>query len=187
MFLDTEGVSAMRHQNSVLHQILKLIPWGEFERLVKAHKADKHVRRLTTKSQLVAMLYAQLAHAASLREIEAGLKSHAARLYHAGAKTVKRSTLADANQCRSAAVFSDLLGYLMSGAKRGLRRAMADTTYLIDSTCLRLDARSLSWGRFCTGVCGVKLHVIYDPAGACPLYAGVSGLQVHDIRVKNGC
>src|ERR671924_1457425 len=93
MFLDTEGVSAMRHQNSVLHQILKLIPWAEFERLVEAHKADKHVRRLTTKGQLVAMLYAQLAQAESLRAIEAGLQSHSARLYHSGAARVKRSTL----------------------------------------------------------------------------------------------
>src|SRR5688572_21984156 len=100
MFWTREGTSAMRHQNSVLHQILKLIPWSQFEQLVDKHDADKHVRRLTTKSQLVAMLYAQLTQAASLREIEAGLKSHAVRLYHVGASPVKRSTLADANRRR---------------------------------------------------------------------------------------
>jgi len=42
------------------------------------------VRRLTTKSQLVALLYAQFSGASSLREIEAGLNSHAVRLYHLG-------------------------------------------------------------------------------------------------------
>jgi hypothetical protein len=56
MFWTRKGISAMRHENSVLHQILKRIPWVEFERLVEKHQADKHVRRLTTKSQLVAML-----------------------------------------------------------------------------------------------------------------------------------
>jgi IS4 transposase len=171
----------MRHQNSVLHQILKLIPWAEFEGLVAKHNADKHVRRLTTKSQLVAMLYAQLAQAASLRAIEAGLKSHEARLYHIGASTVQRSTLADANQRRPAAVFSELFARLLAGARRGVRRGLADTTYLIDSTWLRLDARSAGWGRFCIGVCGVKLHVIYDPDGDCPIYAGITPGRINDI------
>jgi hypothetical protein len=173
----------MRHQNSVLHQILKLIPWAEFERLVEKHQADKHVRRLTTKSQLVAMLYAQLAQAASLREIEAGLKSHEARLYHVGAQRVRRSTLADANQRRPAAVFSELFARLLAGARRGVRLGLADTAYLIDSTRLPLDARSANWGRFCTGVCGVKLHVIYDPDGDCPIYAGITPQRINDITV----
>jgi hypothetical protein len=34
------GVNAMRHQNSVFHGLLKLLPWGEFDRLVTAHRAD---------------------------------------------------------------------------------------------------------------------------------------------------
>lgn len=173
----------MRHQNSVLHQILKLIPWAEFEGLVAKHRADKHVRRLTTKSQLVAMLYAQLAPAASLREIEAGLKSHEARLYHIGASTVQRSTLADANRRRPVAVFSELFARLLAGARRGVRRGLADTPYLIDSTWLRLDARSAEWGRFSIGVCGVKLHVIYDPDGDCPIYAGITPRRINDITV----
>jgi hypothetical protein len=183
MFWTRKGINAMRHENSVLHQILKLIPWAEFERLVEKHRADKHVRRLTTKSQLVAMLYAQLSQAASLREIEGGLKSHAARLYHVGAMTVQRSTLSDANLRRPAAVFSELFAVLMAGARRGVRRALADTTYLIDSTWLRLDARSMRWGRFSTGVCGVKLHVIYDSDGDCPIYAGVTPRRINDITV----
>ena len=173
----------MRHNNSVLHQILKHIPWAEFERFVEERHADKHVRRLTTKSQLVAMLYAQLSGAASLREIEAGLKSHEARLYHVGAEPVRRSTLSDANAFRPAEVFTDLFAALMKQAHRGLRRALADTTYLIDSTGLRLDERSAHWARFSTGVCGAKLHVIYDPHADCPIYAALSAANVNDITV----
>ena len=63
----------MRHQNSVFHSILQHVPWGEFDRLVAAHRADAGVRRLTTKSQFVALLYGQLAGASSLREIVSGL------------------------------------------------------------------------------------------------------------------
>src|SRR5260370_17562263 len=75
-------LSAMRHQNSVFHGLLKHVPWSEFERLVEAHEADARVRRLTTKSQLAALLYAQFSCASSLREIKGGLNSHSVPLYH---------------------------------------------------------------------------------------------------------
>ncbi|MGG2478301.1 DUF4372 domain-containing protein, partial [Rhizobium sp. BR5] len=45
----------MRHKNSVLHDLLKRMSWASFERLVDEHGADKHVRRLSTKSQLIAL------------------------------------------------------------------------------------------------------------------------------------
>jgi len=64
-----EGIDAMRHHNSVLHGILKQIPWSVFGRLVDEHGADARVRKLSTKTQLVALLYGQLSGAVSLREI----------------------------------------------------------------------------------------------------------------------
>lgn len=182
-FWTGKWTDAMRHENSVLHQILKHIPWADFDRLVEEHRSDKHVRRLSTKSQFVAMLYGQLSSAASLREIEAGLESCQARLYHLGAAPVRRSTLSDANAARPAAVFAELFALMMRLAHRGLRRALADTTYLIDSTGLRLDERSADWARFSTGVCGAKVHVIYDADADRPIYAAVSAANVNDITV----
>jgi hypothetical protein len=139
------------------------------------------VSRLTTKSRLVAPLYAQLAGAASLREIETGLNSHAARLYHLGAHPARRSTLADANARRPAAVFAELLALLMRQAQRGLRRQLAVTVHLIDATSLRLDQRSAGWARFSAGVCGAKVHVIDDPDTDRPIYAAVSAAKLNDI------
>ena len=138
------------------------------------------MRRLTTKSQLVALLYAQFSGAASLREIEAGLNSHAVRLYHLGAAPARRSTLADANALRPAGVFADLFARLAQQAHRGLRRALAETTYLIDSTGVRLTGSS-GWARFSAGVCGAKMHVIYDPDADRPIYAAVRAAKVNDI------
>ena len=129
----------MRHHNSVFHEILKHLPWGEFERLVQAHGADMRVRQLTTKSQLVALLYAQLSGASSLREIEAGLKSHQARLYHLGAKPARRSTLADANALRPAEVFTELFATMVQRLHRGLRRSLAERG--------RERVAGLSWDR----------------------------------------
>jgi Transposase DDE domain/Domain of unknown function (DUF4372) len=173
----------MRHQSSVFHAVLKHVPWHEFDRLVERHGADARVRRLTTKSQFVALLYGQFSGASSLRDIVTGLASHAARLYHLGADPVRRSTLSDANALRPSAVFAELLARLMRQAHRGLRRKLAETVYLIDATSLRLNAHSAGWARFSAGVCGAKVHVVYDAEADCPIYAEVSAAKVNDITV----
>ena len=89
-FWDTEKDRAMLHQNSVFHGLLKHVPWHRFDSLVEDHEADARVRRLSTKSQLVALLYGQLSGAASLREIVTGLSSHAGRPYRRGAERGRR-------------------------------------------------------------------------------------------------
>jgi IS4 transposase len=158
----------------------QLIRWDAHEAAVHQHATVKH-RGFSDRSHLITLLYAQFVGAGSLRDIEAGLASHAARLYHLGAVAPSRSTLADANRNRPAAVFSDLLGEMIQHAHRGLRRAMEGTVFLIDSTSLMLTARSATWARFSDQVCGVKTHVIYDDSADCPIYAAVSTANVNDI------
>jgi Transposase DDE domain/Domain of unknown function (DUF4372) len=173
----------VRHHNTVFHSVLKHVPWHRLEALVEEYGSDERVRRLSTKSQFIALLYGQLSAAVSLRQIVTNLSSHEARLYHLGAEPARRSTLSDANTRRPAAVFSELLSIMMKQAHRGLRRKLAEATYLIDATSVRLSEHSASWARFSAGVCGAKLHVIYDAAAECPIYAGVSAANVNDITV----
>jgi hypothetical protein len=174
-------IIAMPHHNTVFGDILKFIPWQRFEALVEEYDADARVRRLSTKGQFLALLYGQLSGASGLREIVTGLSSHAARLYHLGADPVRRSTFSDANTQRPAEVFADLLEIMMKQAHRGLRRTLAGTTYLIDATSVRLNARSAEWARFSTALCGAKVHVIYDADADRPIYAAVSPANVNDI------
>src|SRR3989304_6188446 len=110
----------MLHQNSVFHSVLKQVPWHRFDRLVDEHRADKHVRTLTTKGQLIALIYAQLSGAQSLREIEAALTSHATKLYHLGGEEVARATLSDANARRAWQVFGGLFGAFTRPGTAGL-------------------------------------------------------------------
>jgi IS4 transposase len=175
-----QRANAMPHKNSVFHGILKHVPWAAFERLVQRHEADVGVRTLDSKTQLIALLYGQFSGAKSLREIVDGLASHAVRLYHAGGKPVKRSTLSDANAQRPSGLFGALFALLVGQAQRGLRRDLANLTYVIDATSLPLSGLS-GWARFSAGVCGAKLHVIYDPDADRPIYASVSPAKVNDI------
>jgi hypothetical protein len=175
------GIDAMRHHNSVLHGLLKQIPWSVFDRLVDEHRADARVRRLSTKTQLVALLYGQLSGAVSLREIEAAMASHSTRFYHLGASQVQRSTLADANAERPFAVFQELFSHMAASASRGLRRATGEAVRLIDSTGIRLAGAASSWARFSKHVHGAKAHIIYDPDADRPLYLHVSKANLNDI------
>jgi hypothetical protein len=171
----------MRHHNSVLHELLKQIPWRVFDRLVDEHGADARVRTLTTKTQLVTLLFGQLSGAVSLREIEAAMTSHSARLYHLGAQEVSRSTLADANRLRSHEVFTGLFRHMAARLSPSLRRKTGEAVRLIDSTGVRLAGMASDWASFSNRVAGAKAHIIYDPEAEAPLYLEVTPAKVNDI------
>jgi hypothetical protein len=171
----------VRHRNSVFHDLLKLVPWTAFDRVVDQFRADAETRSFTSRQHLTALLFAQLSGASSLREIEAAMASHQGRLYHCGAVAPKRSTFADANRARDFRVFSGLFEAMLAGASRGFRRKMADAVRLIDSTGLRLAGVGAEWARFSTDVFGAKAHVVYDPDQERPVYHAVTAAKVNDI------
>jgi IS4 transposase len=171
----------MRHQNSVFHSLTKYVPWPKFDQIVEKHDADKLVRKLTTKRQLIALLYGQFGGATSLRAIVNGMESHETRLYHLGAAAVKRSTMSDANTVRPWQMFSELFAQMLQQAHRGLRRASKDAVRLVDSTSLRLSSLSADWASFSTDVFGAKVHVVYDPKADLPIYFEVTAANINDI------
>lgn len=173
----------MRHHNSLFHGLLQSVPWARFDAIVDRHGADARVRRLSTKSQFIALLHAQLSGASSLREIEATLSSHRTRLYHLGAKAPARSTLADANAKRPAAVFNDLFVELVKLAHPGLRRMTRDAVHLIDATSLRLSALSAGWAGRRDDDIAVKAHVDYSADGGVPVHFQIAPCRINDITI----
>lgn len=172
----------MRFQDTVLSSLLKVIPRGQFARLVAAHGSDRAVRRLTSWSQLVALLVAQLGHCRSLRELEALLASQPGSHYHLGIGRVCRSTLATANSRRPAALFEALFGCLLERLAGRLPQAVgAEAVRLIDSTSIRLGTTAFQWARFSAEYGGVKLHLVYDPAAALPTYFTITPNKINDI------
>jgi len=171
----------MRHENSVMHDLLKRIPWGQFEAVVEKHDSDRCVRKLSTKSQFIALLHAQLSGASSLREIVTTMASHEARLYHLGATAPKRSTLADANAKRPAALFADLFDVVLAQAHRGLRKATQDVVRLIDATRIPLNALSTSWARYDTRSNGVKVSIVYDTDAIVPVRFAIDLARTNDM------
>jgi IS4 transposase len=161
--------------------VLKYLPWHCLDRSVEKYGADKLSRTLPTKQHVIALLYGQVSGATGLREIVAGMESHAAQLYHLGSGPVKRSTLSDANNNRPWQVFGELCTHMLAQAHRGLRRTLKDAVRLIDSTSVKLSSLSADWATFSTDVFGAKAHIVYDPHADRPVYFAVTPAKINDI------
>ena len=94
--------------NSILSTILKALPRDQIQKSVDRHGSDRWRKNFRTWDHLVAMLTAQFSGVNRLRELEVLFSGHDAHHYHPGMKTVKRSTLSDANKGRNCAVFRDI-------------------------------------------------------------------------------
>ena len=170
---------------SRFQELLKLLPQGEFDRLVKTHQADKYNKGFTCKDQLRAMIYAQLSGASSLRVLEAGFNSQSTQHYHLGTKKIKRSTLSDANGKRKTEVFADLAKSLMSQSKRSLRREGEELLYLLDSTSISLKGPGFdSWtsGNSTRNTQGIKLHILYADHEEIPVQHSFTAANINDIE-----
>lgn len=88
----------MSHSNTVLSQILKLVPRHEFGKLVNRCNEKRRAGSLSRWSQFVALTVGHLSKRSSLRDIENTLSSQRSQHYHLGSQTVSKSALARANE-----------------------------------------------------------------------------------------
>lgn len=139
----------MAHNNTVLSQMLQLLPRHVFEHQVETHSWQGPTpRKLSYWSQLVAMLYAQLSAKKSLRDLVFSLGRHHQKLYHLGLAPVKRSTLADANEQRPAQVFTQTYFKLLSRLEAELSRQSGPRRVkIMDATYVPGKRQSFPLGR----------------------------------------
>lgn len=173
---------------TLFSQIMDFLPWKSFHRIVARHGGDKGVRTLSCAEQYRAMAFAQLTYRESLRDIEACLRAHSAKLYHMGLRTpVARSTLADANESRNWRIWSDLAGRLILQARElyaseDLGLELTHTVYALDSTTIDLCMALFPWAHFRSTKAAVKMHTLLDLRGNIPSFIHVSDGKLHDVH-----
>lgn len=172
----------MRFESSSFAALLKPIDRRMLALSVAHHDADRYGKSFSSWDHLVALVFAQLSGAESLRGLEADWNAHSHQHYHMGSDRLSRSTLADASQRRPWQVFGEIMASLAAqcGGKCGQEgRAMLR---IIDSTPIPLGALydcGASNGR----IKGLKMHVVYDPVNIRPLEAEVTKANVNDVEV----
>ncbi len=177
----------MNRVSSIFSQILQLIPRLAFEARVREHKAERHARGFSSWTQLIAMLFCQLGHAQSLREITGGLAACEGKLRHLGvSEPPKRSTLSYANEHRPwelyRSAFYDLLAHCQREAAGQRRKFRFKHKLLsIDSTTIALSLSMFDWAQYKRSKGAVKLHLVLDHDGYLPAYAVLSDGKEADI------
>jgi hypothetical protein len=74
----------VRYQNTVLGDLLKVLPRRRFAASVERHKGDKYIKGFSSWDHLVTLISAQLGGLSSLREVQAVWNAQAAHHYHLG-------------------------------------------------------------------------------------------------------
>lgn len=175
----------MAHSNTILQQLLMLLPRHRFDSFVSARGGDRYVKRFTTWRQLTALLYAQASGKASLRDIANGLQLQHKRTYHLGLEEpVTRSTLADANARRSYKIYEDLF-YALLERCRDLtpkhRFRFKNPLYSLDATIIEMSLESFPWARSRARKGALRLHYQLDHSGEIPTFMVMTDGKTQEI------
>jgi len=176
---------------SLFSQLLQQIPRNEFATLVNKHQAERDAKGFTCWAQFTAMLFCQLAHADSLREICNGLACCLGKLVHLGIQRgPSKSNLSYANAHRPAALFEDVFWTMMERfraqnhlGKRQHKFRFKNKLLSLDSTTISLCLSMFPWAEFRRAKGGVKAHVLLDHDDYLPSYVLISKAKMHDAKV----
>jgi hypothetical protein len=171
---------------------LQLFPRLEFEFVTRKHNAERHARGFTCWGQFVAMLFCQLGHAKSLREICGGLAASEGKLRHLGLPGAPaRSTLAYANAHRPWQMYQTVFHQLLEKCQilaasrndRNRRFRFKNKLMSLDATVIDLCASVFDWAQFRRTKGAVKLHLLLDHNGHLPAFGVVTEGKKHEIQV----
>jgi putative transposase len=172
----------MRHVNSIFVSLVKPIDRRRFRAVVERCDGDAYDKSFKSWDHLVALIFAQLSHADSLRGLEAGFNANSHHHYHLGVGRLSRSTLSDANARRPAAVFAQTFAMLSQDTDRRTRREGAEMLRLIDASPIPLG-KMCPWATSNGRIRGMKMHVVYDPKADCPRTVEITPATVNDIEI----
>jgi len=170
---------------SAFARLLEPLDRRVIARAVRAHKGDHGVGRgelaWTCERHLKALLLAHFAGLKSLREIVEGLGGQRAAYYHLNLRAPCRTTLSDANRGRPWAVFRDIAAGLLPVAAGALQRQGETVIRLLDATPIPLRDARFAWAERSARIRGLKLHLLYDPQHARPVWFEVTSAKVDDV------
>ena len=176
----------MAHYNTILHELLSLIPRHQFENRVRQLQGDRYVKKFSTWNQLTVLLYSQASGKSSLRDIQNALSSQVNHLYHLGLPdSIARSTLSDANANRDYRIYEDLFHRLLERCQKMAPRHrfnFPNPLITLDSTVVELSVKAFPWARFAKANGGLKLHYGLDHSGNIPNFIVATSRHVADIR-----
>jgi IS4 transposase len=180
--VETQKGPSMRDLVSIFASLLKPIDRRQFRAIVARHDGDAYDKSFKSWDHLVALIFAQLSHTATLRGLELAFNSNAQHHYHLNVGKLSRTTLSDANRRRPVAVFAEVFTMLSQTAGRRLRREGAQVIRLIDASPVPLN-KLCGWASWNGRIRGMKMHVAYDPVIDHVDSVEVTAATVNDVEI----
>jgi len=176
----------MAQFNTVLNQLLQLIPRNAFDRLVREHQGDRYKKKFSVYNLFVAHLFSQIRGKDSLRDIEVGLNQHQSKWAHLGIKKMAKSTLSDANKRIDHEIFEKLFYVFLSkctdfSSKKKFK--FKNPLYALDATVVDLCLSMFEWAKFRKTKGAIKLHCLMDIKGAIPTFMVMTDGKQHEATV----
>lgn len=176
----------MSYSNTILSQILHLVPRNKFNSIVKKYSAEAYVKHFKCWHHLAILFYSQASGKDSLRDIESALKFQKNKLYHLGIKKVARSTFSDTNSRIPFNVYEDLFYKLLSSFKEYSPKhkfKFKNPLYSMDSSSIELCLSLFDWAKFKKKKGAIKLHCLLNNAGNIPEFITLTTGKCPDINV----
>jgi hypothetical protein len=174
------------HCNTILAQILKLVPRHEFESLARKHHSGRSFRTASRWSQFTCLVMAQLSGRNSLRDIVDNLSAQMHRLYHLGSRLMSKSNLARMNEDKPYELYEALFARLLQrcqGAKSGHSFRFKNPLYSLDASVIDLCLSVFPWADFKTTKAAIKLHVGLNHDGYLPEFVTVTEGSKHEVNI----
>ena len=176
----------MAHTNTILNQLLKLIPRHEFDSLENAHHSGRSFRTASRWSQFVSLVMGQLSGRSSLRDIIQNLDAQAHRLYHLGSAKLTRSNLSRINENKPYSLYEALFGRLLARCQTGRPGhgfTFKNPLYSLDASTIDLCLSVFPWAEYQSTKGAIKLHVGLNHDGYLPEFVQVTDGKCADITL----
>lgn len=170
---------------SIFKQLQVFLPIDQLNVLISKHNGDYKVHQHTTEAHFKVILIAMITGLSSLRLIEK-LEPMRDWLAGFGVTTVKRSTIARANNKRPNRIFSDLFLHMLAVTKAAApkhRGRLRKEVKAFDSTTITLSQTLYDWATFKSNKGGIKMHTLFDVKRSLPEMVIMENARPNDVTV----
>jgi hypothetical protein len=162
----------------VFAQILTSLDPKEFARCAERFPMRKPPRGLSAYDHFLTLVFAQLTHRESLRDLAACLQSQ--RAYHAGFRSrATRTNIAYANQHRDWRIFAQVAELLMRRVRRLYDQEpqaleLPEVCYALDSSMIHLSLAVFPWAHWQSKAAALKLHTLLSIRSQAPVWSTIT-------------
>ena len=175
----------MAFNNTVLSQLLKMLPRHEFEKLANSHDGKRRSDALSRWSQFVALSVGHLGGRTSLRDIEATLHTQPQQRYHLASQPVSRSALGRANERLDYSFYESVFTALYERCTRHAPRhgfRFRGKLFSLDGSLIDLSMKLFPWADYNCKKAAFKLHVGLDHDGLIPAFATITSGKESEMK-----